>query len=155
MAKRSISTDGVVEPKTDAQKLAELKGGVPVIPPQPEVAAVMPTIPSVTEQDILSAFEANPALKAALASKLGVQAPVTKRVYSAGVANAVPTVRKSSQRDGFVEFSFDQKPDEATRTILKSAGFRWSNHNKVWYGPAVTLTSHERFGALVQGALQS
>lgn len=31
-----------------------------------------------------------------------------------------------------IQFLFDDKPDEETRTILKSNGFRWSPKNKAW-----------------------
>lgn len=31
-----------------------------------------------------------------------------------------------------IQFLFDDKPDEETRTILKSHGFRWSPKNKAW-----------------------
>lgn len=167
MAKKSVAT-GVVEPKTDAEKLAELvkkpsKGveipNIPVetaAPPAP-AATAMPSIPKITPEDLRAALEANPdVLRAAYEAKFGKPATqVTKRVYHAGVANAVPTARKSAQREGFIEISFDQKPDEATRTVLKNAGYRWSKFNSVWYGPAATLTGHERFGAAIQAALVS
>lgn len=31
-----------------------------------------------------------------------------------------------------IQFLFDDKPDEETRTVLKSNGFRWSPKNKAW-----------------------
>lgn len=33
-----------------------------------------------------------------------------------------------------LEISFNEKPDAATREILKAAGFRWHSLKKIWYG---------------------
>ncbi len=40
--------------------------------------------------------------------------------------------RKNTKHDG-IELSFAGKPDERTRTIMKSLGFRWSHISGVWY----------------------
>ena len=48
------------------------------------------------------------------------------------------TVREGT-RPGYVEILFQQKPDEEIRDSLKAAGFRWSRHNKCWYGKAQNL----------------
>lgn len=166
MAKK-ITMSGVVEPKTDADKLSELMAA-PAVPVEPELPTPVtetpmqvPTVPTVTPQDVLACLEANPELLRSIMEKYKVTAfstpaataPKTRQAYNAGSASAVPTVRKSSQKAGFVEFSFSEKPDEVTRTELKGAGYRWSKFNSVWYGPAATLVNHARYGTLVQAAL--
>lgn len=165
----------IVEPKTDHEKLAELIAA-PQVPamteelPTPQVdmppvipqTPVSPQTPTVTPEDVLTCLDSNPALLAdifarfqAAQSKAKATAPKTRQAYNAGSATAVPSVRKSTQKAGFVEFSFSEKPDEMTRTELKGAGYRWSKFNGVWYGPAATLASHARFGSLVQAAIVS
>jgi len=155
--KTAATTAGVVELISDAEKLAALRPNVatqvPVIPPQDTVETPV-KVPTVTSQDILAALDSNPELFRAIIEKLTPPAaPKTRQAYNAGSVSAVPTVRKSSQKAGFVEFMFSEKPDEATRTELKGAGFRWSKHNSVWYGPANALANHNRFGADVRAAI--
>lgn len=170
MAKRNapVVENGIVMIPTDAEKLAEIRANVLNLQPAPskETPVVetpvaptpeVPTIPPVTSQDILTALRNDPGLAEAMRAILipqGAQsAPRTRKAYDAGSATAVPSCRKSTQKAGFVELTFSEKPDEATRSILKSAGYRWSKFNKVWYGPGATLAGHATFGALVQNAL--
>ena len=39
-----------------------------------------------------------------------------------------------NQRFNSLEISFEGKPDEETRTALKSLGFRWNPKKSIWYG---------------------
>jgi len=140
----SKKISGIVEKKSDAEKLAELRSK-PVD---------VPTIPTVTPEDLKAVLEANPELVKEVFMKLNPGfKTATKRTYDAGSPTAKATVTKSAQRAAFVEFKFDGKPDEAIRNILKNAGFRFSKFNGVWYGAAAALANHERFGADVQAAL--
>lgn len=41
--------------------------------------------------------------------------------------------RMNKKHRGGIEISFGGKPDEATRTALKTVGFRWSHTSGVWY----------------------
>lgn len=161
MAKKfaPVVESGIVEIPTDTEKLSALmKPRVPTDPmptpvmPEPEQ---VPVIPTVTSQDVLNALRNDPALVEAMRNLLAppAAAPRTRQAFNAGSANAVPTIRKSAQKAGFVEFSFSEKPDEAIRTVLKAAGYRWSKFNKVWYGPGSTLAGHATFGPLVQSTL--
>ncbi len=36
------------------------------------------------------------------------------------------------EEDGRVKFSFDDKPDDETRNVLKSNGFKWSRYSRAW-----------------------
>lgn len=166
MAKRNapVVENGIVDIPTDAEKLAALmtpsnRTATPTETPEVSAEVVVPqvpVIPTVTSQDILNALRNDPSLADALRNLLApstpAAAPRTRQAYNAGSATAVPSCRKSTKKAGFVEFSFDQKPDDATRSVLKSAGYRWSKFNKVWYGPSSTLAGHATFGALVQNA---
>lgn len=44
-------------------------------------------------------------------------------------------VTENTER-GSIEISFDGKPDEAIRNVLKANKFRWNSKSKVWYGKA-------------------
>jgi hypothetical protein len=61
---------------------------------------------------------------------------------SEGPINLVPngkfTVRAGTKL-GYVEILFGSKPDESIRNSLKSAGYRWSPANSVWYGKETNL----------------
>lgn len=42
-------------------------------------------------------------------------------------------------RAGFIQIGFNEKPSAEIRNEMKSAGFRWSRHNAVWYGKTEKL----------------
>ncbi|MGF1871979.1 hypothetical protein [Photobacterium indicum] len=37
-----------------------------------------------------------------------------------------------SEEDGRIKFTFDDKPTETIRTLIKSYGFKWSRYNGAW-----------------------
>jgi len=155
MAKK-IATSFVVEPQTDAEKLAALLTSPAPIPVQPEVIPVIPTentpveptptpvVPqSLDAAQVLAFLAANPQiLQAATASK---SVNVSLR----------PTVTKSTQKKGYVNMAFSEKPSADAIAELKAAKYRWSPFNKVWYGPGDALANHAVYGADVQSALNS
>ena len=155
MAKKfaPVVESGIVEIPSDSEKLAALMSPKPI--PTPTETPEVPVIPTVTSQDVLNALRNDPALVEAMRNLLAppAAAPRTRQAFNTGSASAVPTIRKSAQKAGFVEFSFSEKPDEATRTVLKAAGYRWSKFNSVWYGPGSTLAGHATFGPLIQSTL--
>jgi len=157
MAKK-IATSFVVEPQTDAEKLtALLTSSAPA--PAPEV---IPTIPventpveptptpvvpqSLDAAQVLAFLAANPQiLQAATASAPRQSVNVSLR----------PTVTKSTQKKGYVNMAFSEKPSADAIAELKAAKYRWSPFNKVWYGPGDALANHAVYGADVQSALNS
>lgn len=46
---------------------------------------------------------------------------------------------REGTRPGYVELLFKDKPGDAVRSKLKSAGFRWSRKNSLWYGKSEKL----------------
>lgn len=53
-------------------------------------------------------------------------------------------VLSAGTRAGFIQIGFEGKPSEEIRNELKSAKFRWSRHNKVWYGRENVLPARYR-----------
>jgi len=151
---KKIAVKNLVEVQTDAEKLANLMGSpapatevIPTIPventPMPEPTPVDPK--TVTVEQVMEFLKANPeAVKAAFESMVPKDSvTVTLRA----------TVTKSTQKKGYVNLAFPEKPAAGTIAELKAAKYRWSPFNKVWYGPGDALANHATFGADIRSAL--
>lgn len=83
------------------------------------------------------------------------QAPASGGTEVSGAGGVV--VKQNDEHDG-VELYFPGKPDEATLTRVKGAGFRWSRFSKCWYAkrrPHTLAFAYGLAGQPVPGATQS